>query len=148
VLIYAAAPPTWDEVNYDSLIDDLRAMGVAVEPAGEVSQPFFSVKGRVIRINGDIVQVFEYDNAEAVDDEASLVSPDGSRVGTTMVTWVATPHFYKKDMLIVIYVGGDNDVINALERVLGKQYAGGVEVPSVDTEKRALITDFQGHIDI
>ncbi len=31
--------------DYVSLIDNLRAAGATVEPAGDISQPFFSVKG-------------------------------------------------------------------------------------------------------
>ena len=108
-----------------SLTDDLRAAGATVEPAGEVSQPFFSVEGQVITVNGEDVQVFEYADAASADAEAALVSPDGSSVGTTMVLWIATPHFYRAGQLIVIYVGDSTAVTDALEAVLGPQFAGG-----------------------
>ena len=110
--------------DYVSLIDNLRAAGATVEPAGEVSQPFFSVKGNAITVNGENVQVFEYADAATADTEAALVSPDGSSVGTTMISWVAAPHFYKTGRLIVLYVGDDTAVINVLEDVLGAQFAG------------------------
>jgi hypothetical protein len=89
--------------GYVSLIDNLRAAGATVEPAGEVSQPFFSVKGQVITVNGGDVQVFEYADAAAADAEAALVSPDGGSVGTSMMSWVAAPHFFKTGKLIVLY---------------------------------------------
>jgi hypothetical protein len=108
----------------ESLIANLRATGATVEPAGEISQAFFSVTGQVITVNSGDVQVFEYEDAAARDAEAALVSPDGSSVGTTMITWVATPHFYKAGNLIVLYVGGDQAVINPLGAVLGPQFAG------------------------
>ncbi len=41
-----------------------------------------------------------------------------------MVGWVAPPHFYKKEKLIVLYVGDDNNVLDILEGVLGTQFAG------------------------
>ena len=82
--------PTTD---YVSLIDNLRAAGATVEPAGEVDQPFFAVSGNIITVNGDDVQVFEYADAAAAEAEAALVSPDGSSVGLSMIGWVATPHF-------------------------------------------------------
>lgn len=110
--------------DYVSLFDNLRAAGAAVEPAGDISQPFFSVKGNVITVNGGDVQVFEYTDAAAADTEAALVSPDGSSIGTTMVSWVAAPHFYKTGKLIVLYVGDNTAVINVLEAVLGSQFAG------------------------
>ncbi len=110
--------------DYVSLIDNLRAAGATVEPAGEVTQPFFSVKGNVITVNGGRVQVFEYADTAAADTEAALVSPDGSSIGTTMVGWVAAPHFYKTGRLIALYVSDDTAVINVLEAVLGTQFAG------------------------
>ncbi|MFQ5969191.1 MAG: hypothetical protein ACE5J2_01665 [Nitrososphaerales archaeon] len=111
-------------IDYSSLIDNLHSTGAIVEPSGEVSQPFFSVKGQVIKVNGDDVQVFEYADSTAADSEAGLVSPDSSSIGTSMVHWVATPHFYKSEKLIVLYVGDNMAVIDALEAVLGPQFAG------------------------
>jgi hypothetical protein len=57
--------------------------------------------------------------------DAELVSPDGSSVGTSMVTWIGTPHFYREGKLIVIYVGGSEGVLSVLEAVMGSQFANG-----------------------
>ena len=84
--------------DYVSLVDSLRAAGEGVGPASEVSQPFFSVDGQIVRVNGEDVQVFEYSEAAAADTEAVFVSPDGTSVGTSMVNWVATPHFSTRDV--------------------------------------------------
>ena len=110
--------------DYVSLIDNLRAAGATVEPAGDISQPFFSGKGNAMTVNGENVQVFEYADAATAEAEAALVSPDGSSIGTTMVGWVATPHFYKVGKLIVLYVGDSTAVIDALKAALGPQFAG------------------------
>ncbi len=110
--------------DYVSLIDNLRATGATVEPSGKISQPFFFVEGQVISINGVEVQVFEYADIAVADAEANLVSHDGSSIGTSMVNWVATPHFYKTGKLIVLYVGDNMTVISTLETVLGPQFAG------------------------
>ena len=107
------------------LIADLRAADTTVSPSGEITQPFFTVKGQVITVNGGDVQVFEYVTVEAADAEAAQVSPDGTSIGTSIVLWVATPHFYKRGQVIVLYVGDDADVINPLKAVLGEQFAGG-----------------------
>lgn len=110
--------------DYVSLVDNLRAAGATVEPAGEINQPFFSVTGSAIMVNGENVQVFEYADAAAAEAEAGLVSADGSSIGTSIVSWVAAPHFYKAGKLIVLYVGENAATLNLLESVLGAQFAG------------------------
>lgn len=110
--------------DYASLTDSLHKAGATVEPSGEVTQPFFSVKGKVITVNGGDIQVFEYADATSADTEATSISPDGSSIGTSMVGWVAPPHFYKAGKLIVLYVGESEDVMDVLENVLGQQFAG------------------------
>jgi hypothetical protein len=38
--------------------------------------------------------------------------------------WLSTPHFYKADKLIVLYVGEDAGITDTLSDVLGPQIAG------------------------
>ncbi len=111
--------------DYDILVESLQDAGATVEPIGTVNQPFFTLQGQVIAIDGQDVQSFEYDTVADADTEADLVSPDGSSVGTSMMTWIATPHFYKSGTLIVLYVGDLSDTITILEGALGLQFAGG-----------------------
>jgi hypothetical protein len=114
-------PSNWDGgsvVDYRSLVDALRAAGHSVEPAEEISQPFLSVKGRRLIVDGESVQVFEYENNAAAEAEAVLIPPVNMRV-----FWVATPHFYKKGKLIVLYVGDQTAITETLTVLLGPQFA-------------------------
>ena len=56
---------------------------------------------------------------------AAGISPDGFTVNGAKVSWPDTPHFYKTDRLLVVYVGHDAGVIQALVAALGAQFAGG-----------------------
>ena len=106
------------------LIDPLLATGAEVKVTGEVvKQPFFSVAGTIILVNGERVQVLDYGDTD--DPEAAAhISPDGSSIGTTMVSWVAPPYFFRTETAIVLYVGENPKVIEALTSVLGPQFAG------------------------
>jgi hypothetical protein len=110
--------------DYVSLVDNLRAAGATVEPVGEMEQAFFTPVGYVIRVNGTDVQVFEYPDAEAAGAEAALVSDDGTSIGTTMVTWLESPHFYQLERIIVLHVGEEHAITALLESLLGPQIAG------------------------
>jgi hypothetical protein len=107
-----------------SLVDALRAAGATVELGEPVEQPFFSVGGDILKVNGVDVQVFEYNSMEAMDADAAQVSDDGGSTGTSTITWVATPHFYKAGRILVLYVGDDQAILELLEGALGPQFAG------------------------
>jgi len=88
--------PVQDQV---SLIDTLRSKNVTVDISGGVSQPFLSA-------------------------EAKQIHPDGSGNATTVVDWVAPPHFFLKGRVLVIYLGSDATIVSLLSGVLGSQFAG------------------------
>lgn len=120
----SASASSGQTVDYRSFIDRLRALGAHVESSGEVEQPFFSVSGEAITVDGEHVQVFAYDSAGAADAEAALVSPDGRTVGSSKPHWIASPHFFKKDRLLVLYLGDNGAVLKRLEAALGRPFAG------------------------
>ncbi len=111
-------------INYISLVDVLRAEGATVEPAGDVEQVFFPVKGQIITVNGHEVQVFEFPDAKGPAAVVPTINASGDAIGTTMVTWVEPPHFYSAGRIIVLYVGSDAAILEALEAVVGPQFAG------------------------
>ena len=118
----ASQPATLEDLA--SLVNALGAAGATVEPAESVQQVFFTVPGQIVRVNGADVQVFEYESAEAMEADAAQVSADGGSIGTSMVSWMAAPHFYKAGRILVLYVGDDRSVLDLLEGILGPQFAG------------------------
>jgi hypothetical protein len=106
------------------LVEALQAEGAQVELGDSIQQPFLSVPGQIVQVNGADVQVFEYASAEDMGLEASQVTEDGSPIGTSTITWIAPPHFYRSGRLLVLYVGEDQAVIDLLESVIGPQFAG------------------------
>ena len=81
-------------VEYQAgLIAALDAAGAKVEKGEPISQPFFSVDGNIIKVNGADVQVFEYESVEDMELDSSQIASHGSSNATTMIIWVDTPHF-------------------------------------------------------
>ena len=110
--------------DLESLNQKLHAGGATVKRGETISQPFFSVPGRVLIVNGEQAQVFVYKTLQRAALEASRVGQTGSPVGTSMIAWIAPPHFYRAGNVIVLYVGENEDIISALKKALGKQFAG------------------------
>jgi len=107
------------------MLEELKSTDASVNTGEKVSQPFFSPQGQVIKLNDEDVQVFEYSSEADANKETMLVSVDGSSAGTTMITWIDTPHFYQSGKIIVLYVGNNPEVIEILTELLGPQFAGG-----------------------
>jgi hypothetical protein len=116
------------ELTLASFARRLSDSGASVRVRGEVKQPFFAVNGKLVELEGEPVQVYEYSEAAAARAVADAVTPDGSAIASgdssVLVDWAATPHFYHRDRLIVVYVGEDSAVLNALDSTLGTPFAG------------------------
>lgn len=122
--IPGAEPSLGPISNADSLISALSTLGYTVQKSGDIEQPFFTVQAKVLMLNQSEIQVFEYADTPAMQVEADLVDPEGSSIGTTMVSWIGTPHFFSAGRLIIIYIGDDASLIGDLQEILGPQFAG------------------------
>jgi len=127
--------PPEQVIDYSTLLNYLRDSGASIGEEGEIYQSsFFDVEGRRVTVNESTIEVFEYANAEAMESQASCVSPDG--FGFTIktensdiweichVSWINPPHFYKAGRIIVFYCGDDDSIMSLLENAFGKQFAG------------------------
>lgn len=113
--------PATDLVTF---IDSLRASGASVELGDAVDQPFFSVTGKTIILNGEDVQVFQYLDVATAKAQAALVALDGNTIGTSKPIWMEPPHFFRQGKLLVLYIGSNDQVLKMLTTVLGRQFAG------------------------
>lgn len=112
--------------EYLRLVENLRAQGITVQTTREkLRQPFFSTQGRIINVNNEGLQIFEYANPSRAHQDAQRISANGMTIGTTKPSWMATPHFFKREKLIVLYLGDNQIILKALKATLGDQVAGG-----------------------
>ena len=110
-----------------SLMAKLQAEGAQVTLAGKITHPFLAVPGRIITVNDQEVETFQYANAQALVADTANIGPDGciGTVGGGMLdAWTAPPHLYKSEGLLVIYLGSDAKILQLLTGALGKQFAG------------------------
>src|SRR3989344_4106421 len=112
--------------DYSSLVDAIKSRGVLVEYVDEIAAEIssFSVSTKVISVGGADVQVFEFASESDAKTAILTVSKDGTEIGTSIIRWIDTPHFYTNGKLIVLYVGQNPEIVNLLESFLGKQFAG------------------------
>ena len=132
--------PIPDNINgVQDFVSALQSTGASTTEGDPITQPFFNVPGKRLTVNGSEVQVFEYADPDEAQVEAAKVAPGGDSVGTTMITWVATPHFFLSDTLLVLYVGNDGTVLGLLQDVMGPQFAGWALPDAVNAKVQAYL---------
>lgn len=110
-------------IGLDDLIKQLRSAGATVETGDPIQQPFFSVEGKIIKVNGQDIQIFEYADENTRQAESSQISKDGSSIGTNMVNWMEPPHFWAAGKIIALYVGKNQEVIDLVSNIIGPTMA-------------------------
>jgi len=131
-------------MTYEILLERLNSKGFDFEYAGTDKNPtMLSVVGRHIQMGDNLIAIYEYESTEAMKRDAEGISPSGFGISRpdptdeglmlhTEVSWIYWPHWFKADVIIVRYVGEDRLIIDALNNILGINFAGyGVNVNSV-----------------
>jgi hypothetical protein len=137
--LLAHGGPVRDQVSF---IDNLRERGFVVEPIGETGVIPFDVRATGLAVSGrDIagrasLLSFNYDDTDLGRNGARVAEEDAAQVagGTRVqVTSSAVPlpsgptHFYRKERVIVMYIGQDAAMLRVLVELFGPQFAGARE---------------------
>lgn len=114
----------YDITSYNDLLEAFNDMDYTIEEIkpveDEVSHSFFSVNALNIKVNKEIISIFEFKDPETAKSEVETISDDGFRVGNSFISWIDTPHFFQKGNLIVCYVGKNKTLLSDLSVTLGK----------------------------
>lgn len=111
------------------LRDRLAEEGHAVVADGTASGAPLASNADLLCVDGTQVRVYQYHDLAARVVVSDGISPDGSKItlplkGSSnkvmLVGWIASPHFFAKGRVIVLVLGDDTRVREALTRILGQ----------------------------
>lgn len=117
----------------EALEDFLDEAGIRWTFNAETVLTYLPGTARIYEIGDgtDSLQLTEYPTAEETDVAAGLFTPDaifvedlenpGSRI---RVEWLGSPHVFRSERLLAVYIGDDAKILEALERAIGPQFAG------------------------
>lgn len=123
-----------EQLTLDDVVAVLRDAGLTVEVTDQtVTQDFFAVPATIVRVNGQDLQVFIYGSEDARKADSDQISEDGTQIGTSMITWVAKPHFVPAANVLTLFVSNDEDlaqqIADAIERLEPLDLASPVASP-------------------
>ena len=125
--------------DHVTLVDNLRARGFGVEPIGQTKVAPLDVPATGVVVSGGALRgpvtmlSFDYDDTDlgrdgqrAAEEDAREIA-EGARV-TNTTDGVRLPsgpaHFYRRERVIVMYVGADPEMLRVLVDLFGPQFAG------------------------
>lgn len=117
-----------EEKTYLDFINKLNELNFRIE-AEDVEEDILQGQRKWLTVNEDEhLAVYLYESSEKMEEDASYLDGGGASYdngkNSVKISWVSLPHFYKKDNMIVLYVGQNADITNALEQIVGEQFAG------------------------
>ena len=127
----AGKTDTGEILNCKNFLALLEANGFVLEDELPEENNWFSVSGKIIVVGGGPLYVYEYESGTAMEKDSKYVDSSGSSINNTdegfgaQIDWVATPYWFKKDLIIVIYVGENEQMIDFLKETFGNVFAGG-----------------------
>lgn len=108
----------------------LQSQGVKVTHPRPEPPGILEVPSTAYRLPGGTMHIFTFSDGPTAREAAKRVVPDGYTVRNSMginqaVGWASTPHWYRHDRALAVYIGRSSQVTDALTAIAGKQFAGG-----------------------
>ena len=121
---------TEDETNFDkqSVLKELKAKGfdpkvTDTDANTKNNEKVFSVDKQIVKIKGGELSLYEYakDAKTSLKNDINSIENKGNVINGMKMTWNASPHFYNKGRVIVVYDGDSREIMTSLNEILGNE---------------------------
>jgi hypothetical protein len=112
-------------MEYAEVIDRLRDQEALIGIGSATFERMpFSVSGSELDVNGEIVQMFKYADVASATADAVIIS-EMADAGWQEISWKESPNIFQTGNVIVLYTGGDEQVLSLLTSAFGTPFIGG-----------------------
>lgn len=109
-----------DAVKYTAIDvkDDLVKAGHDFKKSVDTNKDYFTATETDYTADGDLIRIYEFDNAADADKAVSTISADGLSInGTTIYT--NKPYYYRKGNTIIVYEGSNESYVTEFNKLYG-----------------------------
>lgn len=104
------------------LLDYLRQRGVTLQNPEESRAAFlYPVPGVAYRLDSGWLHIHLFPNAQATEQRVNRIPRE---MTPSVIDWVDKPHFYRCKSTIVLYLGTNVQIMQALTEFCGIEFAG------------------------
>jgi hypothetical protein len=113
----------------EGFLAGLRSNGVETSSPMPLPPGILDVSSTQYNVPGGVLHIFTFSTPAEAKAAAARVRPDGYMVRNLAginqaVDWAAPPHWFRKGRGVAVYIGRSSDVIDALTKTAGAQFAG------------------------
>lgn len=111
-------------INSQEFINSIEKSGCKITASKQEGKGILTGNLTRLSISGITIGIYEYKSGQEMEQDAKTISTDGSMIGNAIYDWTGKPHFYKGGNVIVTYIGDNKVIIEKIENIMGKQFAG------------------------
>lgn len=117
-----ASPDVTSDRAINQLLSALQQRGITPQAEGPSNVEWLnSAPGRSYRLSSGRLFIHAYPSAEAAQKVAAQIPPTAD---TGATDWADTPHFFRCEHVIALYLGKAPAIISGLTAQCGAQFAG------------------------
>ena len=128
LLTACSQKPTNNESDYTAFLNMLTVNKLQYEEAEVDDDSFLSVPRKPVLIGDEIISIYEYASNDDMEEDSKYIDKGGCNISVpskaVKISWISSPHFYKKDTLIIQYTGEDEQILEFLYENYGAEFAG------------------------
>lgn len=128
LLTSCSQKPTNRESDYTAFLNLLSENKLQYEEAEVDEDSFLSVPRKPVLIGDEIISIYEYASNDDMEEDSKYIDKGGCSISVpgkfAEISWVSCPHFFKKDTLIIQYIGEDEQILGLLNENYGAEFAG------------------------
>lgn len=109
----ATPEPKLDSVTF-AFMDELKKAGFQPTVLSEIDKPPLLVKGKVLSLGEDTIQVFAYGDVSLAAKARETVEEQYKKT-----VWRGNAHIYTKDALVIFYLGSNEHILETLNTATG-----------------------------
>ena len=120
--------PEHTPITYKTLLKLLNTNGFKYSKAHTIKDSYLSVPEKQILVDNEVLGIYEYRSNISMEKDASYIDKSGCSICTPYLIVnlcvQAYPYFFKKDRLIINYVGTNESILEFLNTNFGPPFAG------------------------
>lgn len=110
-----------DSLKYTAmnLKDDIVKAGYTLKDSLNTKKDYFKGNETDYLLGNDVVRVYEYNNANDLEQDIKRIAPNGLTINGTNANYTKKPYYYRKGNSLIVYEGNEPAYVDEFKTMYG-----------------------------